>query len=205
MDIFNRLAHWSTNFEFDFVRNTECLEREIRLRKYDAIFFVGWSWIVDCKILKSIPCICLHPSPLPKYRGGSPLQHQIINGEDTSAVTLFIMDEKLDHGPIMWQEEFSLSGNLSDIFTRITSLGIRGIRAICEDLDFNKCVEQDHEEATFFARRKPPASEIKLEDFTAYTAESIYNKVRALQDPYPNAYVTCKDGTKLFIKEAGHE
>ena len=43
-------------------------------------------------------------------------------------------------------------------------------------------------------------SEVKKEDFINMTATELYNKVRALQDPYPNAYVKCKDNTKLLIK-----
>ena len=42
-------------------------------------------------------------------------------------------------------------------------------------------------------------SEIKIEDFNNFTAEELYNKIRALQDPYPNSFVVCKDGTKLFL------
>ena len=86
-----------------------------------------------------------------------------------------------------------------------TNLGTRGIKSICDDLDFIKRTEQNHAESTLFRRRKPSDSEITLQDFSAHTAKSIYNKVRALQDPYPNAYIVCGDGTKLFIKDAYYE
>ena len=65
----------------------------------------------------------LHPSPLPKYRGGSPIQNQIINGEKNSAVTLFKMTRNLDDGDIYKQIPFSLKGSLDDIFNRIIKLG----------------------------------------------------------------------------------
>ena len=42
-------------------------------------------------------------------------------------------------------------------------------------------------------------SEIKQEDLGNLTAKDIHNKVRCLQDPYPNAYILCKDNTKLYI------
>ena len=84
--------------------------------KNDIIFFLGWSWIVSEDVIKKHKCICLHPSPLPKYRGGSPIQHQIINGESLSAVTFFRMTDKLDAGVILYKEYFSLKGNLKDIF-----------------------------------------------------------------------------------------
>ncbi len=47
----------------------------------DYVLFYGWSWFVPEQLLKDYKCLMLHPSPLPKYRGGSPLQNQIIAGE----------------------------------------------------------------------------------------------------------------------------
>ena len=46
---------------------------------------------------------------------------------------------------------------------------------------------------------RPSWKQIKNTDFDDYTAEEIYNKIRALQNPYPNPYILCKDNTKLFI------
>ena len=43
-------------------------------------------------------------------------------------------------------------------------------------------------------------SEIKIDDISNFTASQLHDKVRALQDPYPNAFITCKDGAKLYIK-----
>lgn len=71
-------------------------------------------------------CICLHPSPLPRYRGGSPIQNQIINGEVESAVTYFKMNNEIDAGPIIWQQNFSLDGDLKDVFSRISETGKKG-------------------------------------------------------------------------------
>ena len=90
----------------------------ISLNNPEIIFFIGWSWIIDDHLIKSNKCICLHPSPLPKYRGGSPIQHQIINGESLSAVTFFEMTNDLDAGDmdahIALMELEKLNGN-SDI------------------------------------------------------------------------------------------
>lgn len=70
----------------------------------DMILFYGWSQIIKSSILKNFKCIMLHPAPLPKYRGGTPIQNQIIRGEIKSAVTLFLMDEGIDTGDIILQE-----------------------------------------------------------------------------------------------------
>ena len=60
----------------------------------DMILWYGWSWIISEKIIENYFCVMLHPSPLPKYRGGSPIQNQIIRGEKYSKVTLFKMTKE---------------------------------------------------------------------------------------------------------------
>lgn len=53
--------------------------------------------------------INVHPSLLPKYRGPSPIQEAILNGDKISGITIIKMDEEVDHGPIIYQEELELS------------------------------------------------------------------------------------------------
>ena len=59
---------------------------------------------------------------LPKYRGGTPLQNQIINDDLDSAVTIFKMTSVMDAGPICSQEYLSLRGDLSVIFSESCQL-----------------------------------------------------------------------------------
>ena len=138
----------------------------------------------------------LHPSPLPRYRGGSPIQNQIIRGEKKSAVTLFKMTKNLDDGDIYFQEEISFEGSLNNIFNRISKIGFKGT---CKIIDGDyKPVKQDHKYATYFKRRKPEDSEITIEEIKNNIAEYIYNKIRMLDDPYPNAYIMCGDNKKFI-------
>lgn len=168
---------------------------------FDLIFFLGWSWIIDDNILNSAFCVCMHPSPLPKYRGGSPIQNQIINGEKESAVTFFKMTEGVDAGPIIASHLFSLEGTVADIFQRIEDQCIKTIPTIIKQFSKHKLTftEQSPTEATYYKRLPPSQSEIKAEDFHLFPSSYFYNKIRMLQDPYPNAYVKCKNNTKLFI------
>lgn len=169
----------------------------------DLIFFIGWSEIVPNEIINNYKCICLHPSKLPKYRGGSPIQHQIINGETESAVSLFIMDEGIDTGDILIQRNFSLLGTLDEIFDRIVNEGIISINKILDDFKLGelKSYKQDNSQSTYFKRRKPEESEITAEELLNNTPLYIYNKVRSLDDPYPNAFLRCKDGERIYIKQ----
>jgi len=167
--------------------------------KPDLILWYGWSWIVEDIFVNDYESIMLHPTPLPKYRGGSPIQNQIINGEKLGAVSLFRMNEGLDKGDIYQQLPISLTGSLDDIFRRISDLGFA---ATCNIIDGNYTLTpQDNSQSTYFKRRRPKDSEITIEELEKKTSEYLYNKVRMLADPYPNAYIKTIDGKKLIIKE----
>ena len=168
----------------------------------DVILFYGWSAMIPEELYKNKLCLVLHPSPLPKYRGGSPIQHQIINGEKESAVTIFKATDQLDAGVIYTQTEFSLEGSLDDIFDRIVQIGIEDTRDILSRYEFMRPLVQDEVEATTYKRRTPDQSEIFSYDFQTKTAEELYNLIRALNDPYPNAFIKCRDGSKLYITGA---
>ncbi|MDO8573864.1 MAG: methionyl-tRNA formyltransferase [Candidatus Daviesbacteria bacterium] len=56
-------------------------------------------------------CINIHPSLLPKYRGPSPIQEAILQGDKISGITIIKMDAGVDHGPIIYQEALELSDN----------------------------------------------------------------------------------------------
>lgn len=195
LDIFNRIniesKYLVTHKDYNIVEHINP----------DIIFFIGWSHIVPDEIINNYKCVCLHPSPLPKYRGGTPIQHQIINGELQSAVTMFIMDSGVDTGDIVYQSNFSLDGTLLDIFDRISNKGSDGINFILDNLDKIDTlrIKQDNTQSTSFRRRKIEDSEITIDDINNCDPIVLHNKIRSLNDPYPNAYIRCKNGEKLFL------
>ena len=141
----------------------------------------------------------LHPSNLPKFRGGSPIQNQIIRGLNKTKLTLFLMNNKLDAGPVYGKSKISLSSNIKDIFKRIEDAGIKLTTKI---LNKNiRPVIQNEKEKTIFKRRKPIESQITISELKNKDAKYLYNKIRMLTDPYPNAFIKTKDGKKLFILE----
>lgn len=170
------------------------------IKKYnpDFILFYGWSKKVPKSIVERYKCIMLHPSKLPKYAGGSPIQNQIIRNVKQSAVTLFRMNKKIDRGNIIFQKKISLSGNLNDIFKRIISAGtILSLR-----LFKNNYKEKKMKVTRVYLRRKPSESEITFKEIKLKSADYLYNKIRMLQDPYPNAYIRTADGKKLYLIKA---
>tara|TARA_Y100001935_G_scaffold25691_1_gene19133 strand:- start:1211 stop:1882 length:672 start_codon:yes stop_codon:yes gene_type:complete len=180
----------------------EYSEETINKENPDLILWYGWSWIIPSSITNNFFSVMLHPSPLPKYRGGSPIQNQIINGETQSAVSLFKIDEGMDTGDIIYQKSFSLLGDLDDILQRITKIGTELSINMIKNFEVLELEQQNHNISSSFKRRKPSQSKINHEDFENFTATELYNKIRALQDPYPNAFIECKDGTKLYLTKA---
>jgi methionyl-tRNA formyltransferase len=77
----------------------------------DLIIVAAYRQIIPKDIL-DIPrfgSLNLHPSLLPKYRGPSPIQTAILNNDQTTGLTIILMDEKMDHGPIITQEKIDIS------------------------------------------------------------------------------------------------
>ena len=198
--IYDLLKSTLPEYNFKIIRDKNSYYDDvIKEFKPDIILWYGWSLIIPPNIVNNYDCICLHPSPLPKYRGGTPIQNQIINGEKISAVTLFKMKEGIDDGDIIRQLPMSLSGKIEDIFNRMVKLGFS---ATCDFLKNGyKLIKQKDSEATYCSRRKPIDSEITYEEIKTQSAEYIYNKVRMLTDPYPNAYITDKYGKKIYITD----
>ena len=81
----------------------------------DLIVFLGWSWIIPNEITKKYLCVGIHPSDLPDYRGGSPIQHQIINGIIETKISLMTISEKLDGGDIWLKHDLDLRGDTIEI------------------------------------------------------------------------------------------
>ncbi len=83
---------------------------EISNLKPDLMVMVACGQILPKEIL-DIPkygCLAVHPSLLPKYRGPSPIQTAILNGDRETGVTIVLMDEKMDHGPILAQRKLEI-------------------------------------------------------------------------------------------------
>jgi len=200
VEIFEKVPIPGPGFKM-LAMNPEELDRWIEKFPPKVILAYGWSWIISERIIEKIPCWCLHPSPLPKYRGGSPLQHQIINGERMSAVSIFRMTKELDAGPLLTQVPFLLSGSLDMIFDQIVSIAVGWTIIALRDLarGFVPAEWPQEGEPTYFSRRKPEQSRIETIELVD-TAERLHNKVRALSyEGYPPAYLLFEDGSRLEI------
>ena len=143
----------------------------------------------------------IHPSMLPSYRGASPLQTALLNGEKTTGITIMLMDAAVDHGPILIQEPVTilpdetydtLSKRLAPI---AANLLIKTLTDWAQKLIQPK--EQNHALATFTKTFSRDDGKINWNK----TAQEIYNQFRAL-DPWPGIWTTW-NGKRLKLISAG--
>ena len=225
-DIFEKIYSNSHNININFFL-ISISESEVKLKKFNNIkkyiinpkdnnellnilaknniniaLFYGWSWIISKEIYSKFLSLCLHPSDLPKYRGGSPLQHQIINGVNNSSVTVFRISKKIDYGHIYQKIPISLKGELSEVLRRVTLAGVKITLKLIKD--FNKDKElvfyKQKKNNFVYKRRKKRESEFTLEFIKKKNFFYMNNFIRALNDPYPNAFFKLKNRLIFITK-----
>lgn len=131
----------------------------------------------------------IHASLLPKYRGGSPIQYAILNGDKKTGISLMEMIKKMDAGKVYVQEEIEIddNDNAANVFEKITNLATEMIQKYLYDIVEGKIKgwEQDDEKATFAYNLSGNEEKINW----SKTDEEVYNFIRALT-PSPIPYTT---------------
>ena len=141
-----------------------------------------------------------HPSLLPKYRGPSPIQTAILNGEKETGVTIMVVDEEVDHGKIVSSIKYQVlrDKNYKEVEGDLARLGAKLLietlpKYVSGDI---QPTEQDHRQATFTKKFLRENGHINWNEPTV----GIYDKIRAL-NPEPGAWTTWKSKI-LNIKKA---
>jgi methionyl-tRNA formyltransferase len=160
----------------------------IKIKKINPkiIFFIHWSKFIKKTIFRKYLCIQFHSSKLPKGRGGSPIQNQILSNIKKTKIIAFKVSSTLDSGPICLQSDLSLRGSALSIFERMEAKSIQMINKIIKvkNLRFKK----QKGKPSFFKRRKP--SESKINIYKTKTISKLYDFLRMLDAPdYPKAFI----------------
>jgi methionyl-tRNA formyltransferase len=157
----------------------------------DYIVVAAFGQILPKNILDIAPCINLHASLLPQYRGASPVQQSLLNGDEKTGVTSMLMEEGLDTGDILEKIEFiipfemrlhALMQQLTNDACKLTLSTIRNFKSITP-------LKQNEDEATLCKKIKKADGEIDFDN-----AVIIYNKYRAFEG-WPGIFIS--NGTKL--------
>lgn len=164
----------------------------------NLIVSVSYHSIIREPILDKYTIINAHGSLLPKYRGRTPINWAIINGEKETGVTVHYVTKKIDAGDIILQKKISIEPNetAGDICEKILPLYPKLITEAVNLIEKGKAprVPQDNTKATNFGKRTPDDGLIDW----AKSSKDIHNWIRALSRPYPGAF-TFRKGKKIFI------
>ena len=195
------LKHGLPVYQPKKVRDQEFIDEVARL-KPDLIVVAAFGQILSKELL-DLPkhgCINVHTSLLPKYRGASPIQYAIIDGEEKTGVTIMHMDIGLDTGDIILQKEIDISkdetaGTLHD---KLANLGADALLESLDDIESGRAkrIPQDDSKATHVKTLDKEMGEIDFGE----PAIRIERLIRGL-NPWPSAY-TFIDGKVLKIWRA---
>ncbi|WBX98784.1 methionyl-tRNA formyltransferase [Chryseobacterium gambrini] len=181
-------------FQPEKLRNPEFLEE---LRKLEADVFVVVAFRMMPKVLFEMPkmgTFNLHASLLPDYRGAAPINYAIINGEEKSGATTFFINEKIDEGNILLQEELPIlpDENAGSLHDRLMEMGSELVVRTLDGLAENSITEKPQPEVENPKNAFKIFKEDTRIDWTKNSKE-IHQFILGMS-PYPAAFTTLKIG-----------
>ena len=157
--------------------------------KPEIVVVMGYGILIP-KILLNIPqfgFINVHVSLLPRWRGASPIEHSIINGDKETGISIFQLEEKLDTGPILNSANIKIEDNFSkyDLTHKLNKLGTSLLNETLPKIFSNKIFmkEQDDSKATYAKKITSKLRKINFND----NVNNVYNHIRAFS-PKPSAW-----------------
>ncbi len=157
------------------LKDTKIVEKIASYRP-DFIVVAAYGTLLPKAVLDIAPCINLHASLLPAYRGASPIQQALLNGDTVTGVTAMLMDEGLDTGDILGMRVCAIEPEDTAItlFAKLADAAADLTPAILRDFSRIAPVPQADVDASYCAKIKKSDGEIHFDD-----ARKIYNKYRA--------------------------
>ncbi|MBM7555508.1 methionyl-tRNA formyltransferase [Halanaerobacter jeridensis] len=165
----------------------------------DLIVVVAYGQILGKEVLDlpDLGCVNVHASLLPKYRGAAPLHRALIEGEDVTGVTTMQMDEGMDTGDIILQEEVEIipQDTVGSLHDKLATTGANLLLETLEQIEAGTAprIPQNSDQATYAAKVSKEDGEVDWEQ----SARDIWNLVRGM-NPWPGAY-TYKDEELLKL------
>ncbi len=158
----------------------------------DFIIVAAFGQLLPKNILDIAPCINLHASLLPKYRGASPVQQALLNSDKFTGVTAMLMEEGLDSGPILGYRYFRIPSTmvLLELMNRLSSDASLLTIEILNNFENIRPIEQIRAISTHCKKIKKSDGEVNFDN-----AFILYNKYRAFYG-WPGIFL--ENGTKLF-------
>jgi len=172
------------------LRDTDTIANLLKI-ECDYIVVAAYGQILPREILDHAPCINLHASILPEYRGASPIQQTLLNGDKQTGVTAMLMEEGLDTGDILKIDTIEVSNDemVESLFNRLTDVAADLTVDVLQNYSSYKAMPQDDALSTHCSKITKADGEVAF-----VNAVTLYNKYRAFT-PWPGIYLN--SGVKL--------
>jgi len=150
----------------------------------DIIITVAYGGYLkkEIRLLPAFGCINLHPSILPKYRGSTPINYALFNGDDITGNTIFKIVAEMDAGPLIFQNKIKIQSNdcYTSLYKKMSESGANDLVKVLENIELNGLIttKQDHCKATFSYKLFKKDFLLNWND----TAEITNNRVRGLAE-----------------------
>ena len=158
------------------LRGNEESKKQIEDLKPDFIIVAAYGQILPKEILDIAPCINLHASLLPKYRGASPIQESLLNDDIYTGVTSMLMEEGLDSGDILGLQYLKITPKMevTEAFEKLSLIAANLTIVTLNNFENIKPLKQNETQVSFCKKIK---KEDGLVDFT--DAKKLYLKYKA--------------------------
>ena len=169
--------------------NTEEFVNKLKELDIDYIVVVAFGQMIGKVLLEAYPdrIINLHPSKLPEYRGASPMQFSILNGDKITSATTMLIEKGMDSGDILIQKDVEIkdSDDYTSMEEKLGEIGAFAIRDTLLNFDslYENRTKQDDEKATFCTKITKEMGKINWSE----SSFDIINKIRAFVE-YPVAH-----------------
>jgi len=151
--------------------------------KPDFIVVAAYGLLLPEKILNTAPCINLHASLLPKYRGASPIQSAVLNGDKYTGVTAMLMDVGLDTGDILVWDYTEVGNKTSmDLFDELADIAAKQTPYVIDNFEKIRPLKQIDALASYSPKIKKKDGYVNFDN-----ALIIDRKYRAYQ-PWPGIF-----------------
>lgn len=153
--------------------------------KPDFIVVAAFGQLLPKSILDIAPCINLHASLLPQYRGASPVQQSLLHADEFTGVTAMLMEEGLDSGPILGYRYFKIPKTmlLPELMNRLSADACSLTTDIIHRFESIEPMEQNRAMATYCKKIKKTDGLVNFE-----SASDFYDKYRAFEG-WPGIFV----------------
>ena len=158
------------------LKNNKEVEDEIKALEPDFIVVAAYGQILPKEILELAPCINLHASLLPKYRGASPIQEALLNGDEFTGVSSMLMEEGLDSGDILGLKYLKITPTM-DVVEAFNKLSDIAADLTITTLDNYENISPKKQNETDLSFCKKIKKENGLVDFT--NGKKLYLKYKA--------------------------